>query len=473
MKSRSVRKHGRQLIALLIASLTSSTISYGFIDRASASTVSAKVMEDSSTLSSSPNTVQDPKDTSLHIDGVPRRRAYIKFSVSGVNGTASSAKLGLYASTRTSAGYDVYAVSSSWSAGTLTFANQPTLGRKLGTVGAFGRHTATSVSLPNFVTGNGTYSVAVVALDGRHVRFQSMEATNKPSLAITYSATTAPSTSLSGPVRAAFYYPWFRQAWNQQGYNPFTNYHPSLGYYSSANLTTVQRHVAAMQYAHLDAGILSWWGRGDYTDSNSAVAFEAAAGTGFKWAFYYEKESTGNPTVEQISSDLAYLKSKYTGNTTYLESNGKPVIFVFADDNDRCGMADRWVQAGNSEGFAVDLKVFPGYLNCSSQPAGWHQYAPAMAADSQAGKSFAISPGFYKKGESAPRLTRDLTRWTDNIKSMIASNAPWQLVTTFNEWGEGTSVESAEEWASSGPYGAYIEALHNNIPARTNTSSTT
>ena len=26
---------------------------------------------------------------------------------------------------------------------------------------------------------------------------------------------------------------------------------------------------------------------------------------------------------------------------------------------------------------------------------------------------------------------------------MVASNAPWQLVTTFNEWGEGTAVESA------------------------------
>ena len=73
-----------------------------------------------------------------------------------MNGTVSSAKLGLYASTMTSAGYDVYAVSSSWSAGTLTFANQPALGRKLGTVGAFGGHTATSVSLPNFVTGNAT-----------------------------------------------------------------------------------------------------------------------------------------------------------------------------------------------------------------------------------------------------------------------------------------------------------------------------
>jgi hypothetical protein len=45
---------------------------------------------------------------------------------------------------------------------------------------------------------------------------------------------------------------------------------------------------------------------------------------------------------------------------------------------------------------------------------------------------------------------------------MIASNAPFQLITTMNEWGEGTSVESAQEWASTSGYGAYLDALHNN-----------
>jgi hypothetical protein len=34
-------------------------------------------------------------------------------------------------------------------------------------------------------------------------------------------------------------------------------------------------------------------------------------------------------------------------------------------------------------------------------------------------------------------------------------------VTTFNEWGEGTAVESATEWASPSGYGAYLDALHN------------
>jgi hypothetical protein len=45
---------------------------------------------------------------------------------------------------------------------------------------------------------------------------------------------------------------------------------------------------------------------------------------------------------------------------------------------------------------------------------------------------------------------------------MAASGAKWQLVTTFNEWGEGTSVEPAKEWASASGYGQYLDALHNN-----------
>jgi hypothetical protein len=43
---------------------------------------------------------------------------------------------------------------------------------------------------------------------------------------------------------------------------------------------------------------------------------------------------------------------------------------------------------------------------------------------------------------------------------MVASEEPWQVITTFNEWGEGTAVESAAEWESQSGYGLYLDALH-------------
>ena len=48
---------------------------------------------------------------------------------------------------------------------------------------------------------------------------------------------------------------------------------------------------------------------------------------------------------------------------------------------------------------------------------------------------------------------------------MIASGAPFQLITTFNESGEDTRVESATEWQSASGYGAFLDALHaNGVP---------
>ena len=48
---------------------------------------------------------------------------------------------------------------------------------------------------------------------------------------------------------------------------------------------------------------------------------------------------------------------------------------------------------------------------------------------------------------------------------MVGSGAQFQLVTTFNEWGEGTAVESAGEWASDSGFGVYLDILHD-IPTR-------
>jgi hypothetical protein len=47
----------------------------------------------------------------------------------------------------------------------------------------------------------------------------------------------------------------------------------------------------------------------------------------------------------------------------------------------------------------------------------------------------------------------------------------FQLITTFNEWGEGTAVESASEWATSSGYGTYLDILHG-LPVSTSPAPT-
>jgi hypothetical protein len=262
------------------------------------------------------------------------------------------------------------------------------------------------------------------------------------------------------PIRATFYYPWFPEAWNQQSIYPYTNYTPQLGYYSNADQNIVKQHIAMMQYAHIDAAIASWWGQGSQTDTKIAGLLNASAGTNFRWALYYENESTGDPSVSQIHSDLVYIHDHYGTNANFLRVNGKFVVFVYAAANDACGMADRWKQA-NTVGAYIVLKVFPGFASCANQPEDWHQYCPAVPTDSQGSISYVISPGFWLKG-NAERLARDINRWNQNVRDMVASGARWQLIATFSEWGEGTAVEPAAQWASASGYGQYLDALHFN-----------
>jgi hypothetical protein len=284
----------------------------------------------------------------------------------------------------------------------------------------------------------------------------------------TQTATTQPTATATAqadwqptfPIRAAFYYPWFPEAWKQNNIYPYTNYTPQLGYYSSTDASILKQHIAMMQYGNIQAGIASWWGQGSQTDTKINGLLQAAAGTNFRWALYYELESQGDPTSTTIQNDLIYIRDHYGNDPSYLRVNGKFVVFVYADGNDACGMADRWKQA-NTVGAYVVLKVFSGYRNCASQPDSWHQYSPAVAADQQSGYSYAISPGFWLVGQTV-RLSRDLTRWTQNVRDMVASGTNWELVTTFSEWGEGTAVEPALEWASSSGYGQYLDALHYN-----------
>ena len=289
----------------------------------------------------------------------------------------------------------------------------------------------------------------------------------------------ASAPASAAPIRAAFYYPWFPEAWAQQGQNPFTNYSPTRGFYRT-DVATVRAQIADMEYGDITIGIASWFGRGTTTDRHWPALIAAARGTGFAWAPYYEPEGISDPTPAQIASDLHYLESRYGTGSPHsglasLSGRGMPVFVYNADDLTKakgCNTVRRWSLARKlltseyGEAVYVDLKVFPGYASCPGVSAidGWHQYEPARAnqdfAAAPGDGSYSISPGYWKSGApygTSPFLARDRTRWQASIASMRSSHAKWQLITTFNEWGEGTAIESASGCRSAAPIGAYCD----------------
>jgi hypothetical protein len=294
---------------------------------------------------------------------------------------------------------------------------------------------------------------------------QSPASNSAPPAAATQPAVATPPPTppamhgLAFPIRAAFYYPWFPQAWIQKGMDPFTHYQPTLGFYNQDDPAIIPQQIAAMQYGKIQLGIASWRGQGNFTDTRFQTLLKAGENVGFYWSVYMESEGEWNPSVTAIRSDLQYVHNRYAGSPAYLKIGGRFVVFVYSAPDDDCGMVDRWTQA-NTVGAYLVLKEFSGYQKCGHQPDAWHQYAPAFPQKKVSQFSFTISPGFWSAIESQPGLERDLQRWDTDIKAMIGSKAHFQLITTFNEWGEGTAVESASGWTSSSGFGQYLDALH-------------
>jgi hypothetical protein len=277
----------------------------------------------------------------------------------------------------------------------------------------------------------------------------------------------ADTSQPSFPIRATFYYAWYPEAWSRDGVFPYSKLRPTLNFYGADDAAIVREHTAAMRYGHLDAGIYSWWGSGGYppTDERFWRYLAAARTTPFRWAIYYEREGYEDPSVDRIRSDLEYVRDRYASKPAYLKVDGRFVVFVYANGADGCGTAARWA-AANTVGAYVVLSGFGGWAACPWQPQAWHQYSADRAEYTFSPTSFMISPGFDETRAITPALPRNLDAWRRGIADMIASNAPWQLVISFNEWPEGTSVESGGDWASASGFGAYLDALHDGLPAR-------
>jgi len=274
------------------------------------------------------------------------------------------------------------------------------------------------------------------------------------------------------PIQAVFFYPWFAEAWTQAGLDPFSRYTPNVPpgcvgdacYYDSEDLAVVDEEMRLAHKSHVEAFISSWWGAGHHTDLHlQNVMTRALAGTypSMRFAVYHEQEGQGDPPVSELVADLGYLNATYFGRDNYLRVGGSPVVFVYsANETNGQSVNDRWAQAQSDSGIDVylSLKVYPGFRTTKNQPDSWHQYGPSTAYhDFAVEGSINVSPGFWKANESVPRLVRDIDRFRADIVRGRASAADWKLVTSWNEWGEGTSIEPSRATQDTGVEPSWFE----------------
>jgi hypothetical protein len=311
-------------------------------------------------------------------------------------------------------------------------------------------------------------------------------------------------TSLITPSRAnlaadiapevlAFYYGWYgnpqvsRQWRHWKNVDPLSKrvanaaHAPAYGAYDSHDPAVVERQVEAARAVGITGFIASWWGPGSFEDRGMPLLLEAAGKHKLAVSAYYEKIA-GDDAASRIKSavdDIDYLLTRYGSDEAWLRAGGTPVLFVYGRALHELSPAD-WreviaqIRHDNPGGVVLIpdslgarfVSIFDGASTynitgqtqhkSSAEIRAWaHAAYPERVAAAGPGKisTVTIIPGYDDRntGRPAPRPVTD--RWGGETyqvlwQEAIAAAPDYVLITSWNEWHEGSELEASVQYGS-------------------------
>jgi hypothetical protein len=290
----------------------------------------------------------------------------------------------------------------------------------------------------------------------------------------------------------AFYYPWYGNRsvpdgsgrWShwenvdeeKQEIGSSTNY-PTLGPYDSHDPKLIAQHAAWANQAEVDGLIVSWWGRRSFSNQAMQRILDGAKTAGLEVTVYYETvPRPRNP--DTAAADVLWLLDQYGSHPAWLRVEGKPVVFIYGRALSEIGL-DGWLQAIT----LVNRKHDGGVVFMGDQLTerathvfdGIHTYNTAGAVRNKAVQevkawaqgqfpvwvktardrrrigTITVIPGYddtkiRTPGLSVERFEGDSYRiqW----EAAIAADPDWILITSWNEWHEGSEIEPSVEYGT-------------------------
>jgi glycoprotein endo-alpha-1,2-mannosidase len=289
---------------------------------------------------------------------------------------------------------------------------------------------------------------------------------------------------------AAFYYPWYGNKetngewihWEQANNHPPTDigadYYPLLGTYSALDPVVVAQHFAWLREAGVGVIISSWWGRQSNENVAVPLLLEMGERYGIKVAFHIE--NYGGRSANRLVQDIKYLYQNYSEHPAFFrtttssrwspDDRPKGLFFLWASvapDGESPAVEPSYWQEALDEIHAlpdgglvitdqnssqwIDQGHFDGSYNygvLSFNLESGYKWARSLPADALYFPG--VNPGFsaerihYSSDTDTPRNAGETyeDRWQMALDVDIEPEMV--VITTFNEWHEGTQIEPAE-----------------------------
>ena len=287
----------------------------------------------------------------------------------------------------------------------------------------------------------------------------------------------------------AFYYTWYGTPENHgrwvhwdkvqpEKHDISTSTHyPAKGAYDSHDPKVIDDHIRMAKAAGLDGFICTWWGKGAFDDIAFRKVLDIAARNRFEVTVYWETApGKGREQIDHAVDDLVYLVREYGDHPAFLKVEGKPVIFVYGrimgqvpmkswpdimtEAQARAGKDFLLIADGYGEAYA---RLFDGIhvYNIAGACGGGKQVdairafasesfpgAVATARKRGAVSCITIIPGYDDTKIRTPGLKAE--RWDGQTyrvlwEEAIKADPDWILITSWNEWHEGSEIEPSWE----------------------------
>lgn len=253
------------------------------------------------------------------------------------------------------------------------------------------------------------------------------------------------------------------------------NFYPQLGEYSSADPAVIERHMAMLASARVGIVAVTWLGVDDPSFRSVRPLLDAAQRHGLRICF--QIEPVARKTALDARDAMRDLIDRFGAHPAFYRDpdSRRPLFFVYDSyvidagqwarvlaangrDSIRGGDYDAdvlglWVGADEYDFF--ERSGFDGFytyfasrgFSYGATPEHWPRL---QRWAKQHGKLFvpSVGPGFMdtrvRPWNGRNTKDRDNGRYYDAMfRAVIASDAPFIGITSFNEWHEGTQIEPA------------------------------